>query len=157
MYQGIAKSLNRKDHFERCQITIQSLLLITSKLRCSLPVQIVRGLLWHWITQLAAGCNRMSNVKKCCRIHSKNDRLSLTNNGPAVILLGLKCNLEFIKVVHVGKLYCTVLFVSILLTPVSNTDIEKVPTGAACADIQLQALQHNKRRERDITVALENL
>ena len=45
----------------------------------------------------------------------------------------------------------------VLLTSVSNTNKEKVQTGAAHADIQLQALQHNKRRERDITVTWEHL
>ena len=99
----------------------------------------------------------MDNDKKCKRIRSKNDRVRLTDDRPAVILLGIKCNLEFIRVVHVGKLYCTVLFVLILLTSVSNTNKEKVQTGAARADIQLQALQHNKRRERDITVTWEHL
>ena len=74
----------------------------------------------------------------------------MTNDRPAVILLGIKCNLEFIRVVNVGKLYCTVLFVSILLTSVSNTNKEQVPTGAARADAQLQTLQQNKSRERDI-------
>ena len=99
----------------------------------------------------------MNNVKKCKRTRSNNDIVHLTNNRPAVILLGIKYNLDFIRVVHVGKLYCTVLFVLILLTSVSNTNKEKVQTGAAHADIQLQALQHNKRRERDITVTWENL
>ena len=99
----------------------------------------------------------MDNDKKCKRIRSKNDRVRLTNDRPAAILLGIKRNLEFIRIVHVGKLYCTVLFVLVLLTSVSNTNKEKVQTGAAHADIQLQALQHNKRRERDITVAWEHL
>ena len=99
----------------------------------------------------------MNNVKKFKRTRSNNDRVCLTDNGPAVILLGIKCDVEFVRVVHVGKLYCNVLFVLILLTSVSNTNKEKVQTGAAYADIQLQALQHNKRRERDITVAWEHL
>ena len=99
----------------------------------------------------------MDNDKKCKRIRSKNDRVRLTNDRPAVILLGIKCNLEIIRVVHVGKLYCTVLCVLMLLTSVSNINKEKVQTGAAHADIQLQALQYNKRRERDNTVAWEHL
>ena len=98
----------------------------------------------------------MDNDKKCKRIRSKNDRVRLTDDRPAVILLDIKCNLEFIRVVHVGKLYCTVLFVLVLLTSVSNTNKENVQTGAAHADIQFQALHHNERRERDITVAWEH-
>ena len=99
----------------------------------------------------------MDNEKKCKRIRSKNHRVRLTDGRPAVILLDIKNDLEFIRVVHVCKLYCTVLFVLVLLTSVSNTNKEKVQTGAAHVDIQLQALQHNERRERDITVAWEHL
>ena len=99
----------------------------------------------------------MNNVKKCKRIRSRNDRVRMTDDRPAVILLGINRNLELIRVVHVGKLYCTVLVVPVLLTSVSNTHKENVQTGAARADVQLQALQHNKSRERDITVTREHL
>ena len=63
----------------------------------------------------------MGNDKKFERIRSKNDRVRLTDDRPAVILLDIKCNLDVIRVVHVSKLYCTVLFVWVLLTSVSNT------------------------------------
>ena len=41
------------------------------------------------------------------------------------------------------------LFVFVLLTSVSNTNKERYKAGAARADMRLQALQHNKRSERD--------
>ena len=91
----------------------------------------------------------MEDGEKCRRVRSKNGRMLLTNGRPAVIILDIKNDLEFIRVVHVGKLYCTILFVLILLTSVSNTNKEKVQTGIARADVQVQALQHNKKRERD--------
>ena len=45
----------------------------------------------------------MDNDKTCKRIRSKNDRVRLTDDRPAVILLDIKNDLEFIRVVHVGK------------------------------------------------------
>ena len=41
------------------------------------------------------------------------------------------------------------VFVFVVLTSVLNTNQKKNNAGAARADIRLQALQYNKRRERD--------
>ena len=79
-----------------------------------------------------------------------------TNNRSAMLLLCIKCNHEFIRIIHVGKLYCISFFVLILLTLVSNPNKEKLQSGAARADVQLHALQQNKRRERDLPSLVNN-
>ena len=48
-------------------------------------------------------------------------------------------------------------FFAVVLTSLLNTNKEKVQkAGAACAGIRLQALQYNKRRERD-SLSLGNI